>query len=55
MNDWDNNGKYDMPKDDEAKYECASSNIVSISGLLAAIEALNVHEIYVHEKELTDC
>ncbi len=44
----------EMPKDDEAKYECASSNIVSISGLLAAIEALNVHEIYVHEKELTD-
>lgn len=44
----------EMPKDDEAKYECASSNIVSISGLLAAIEVLNVREIYEHEKELTD-
>lgn len=44
----------EMPKDDEAKYECASSNIVSISGLLAAIEVLNVREIYEHEKDLTD-
>ena len=39
----------EMPKDDEAKYECASSNIVSISGLLAALEVLNVPEIYEHE------
>ena len=35
------------------KYECASSNIVSISGLLAALEVLNVPEIYEHEKDVT--
>ena len=44
----------EMPKDGEGKYECASSNIVSISGLLAALEVLNVHQIYEHEKSLTD-
>ncbi len=43
----------EMPKDDEAKYECASSNIVSISGLLAALEVLDVPGIYEHEKDVT--
>lgn len=43
----------EMPQDDEAKYECASSNIVSISGLLAALQVLNVSEIYKHEKDMT--
>lgn len=44
----------EMPNDDEAKYECASSNIISISGLLAALEVLDVRQIYEHEKGLTD-
>lgn len=43
----------DMPKDNESKYECASSNIVSISGLLAALEVLDVQKIYEHEKDIT--
>ena len=44
----------EMPNDDEAKYECASSNVVAISGLLAALEVLNIKQIYEHEKDLTD-
>lgn len=43
----------EMPKGDEAKYESASSNIVAIAGLKAALDVLDVKEIYEHEKELT--
>lgn len=44
----------DMPSGNEAKFESASNNIVAIAGLKAAIESLNVKEIYKHEKALTD-
>ena len=44
----------DMPQGDETKYESSSSNIVAIAGLKAALEVLNVREIYEHEKRLTD-
>ncbi|MCH5250509.1 MAG: aminotransferase class V-fold PLP-dependent enzyme [Lachnospiraceae bacterium] len=43
----------DMPSTGEAKYEAASSNIVAISGLNAALSELNVAECYEHEKVLT--
>lgn len=44
----------EMPKDSEAKYESASSNIIAIYGLLVALENLNIQVIYDHEKALTD-
>lgn len=44
----------EMPQNGEAKYECASSNVVAISGLMASLEVLNIQEIYEHEKGLTD-
>ena len=44
----------DMPQGEEAKYESASNNIVAIAGLKAALETINVKEIYDHEKELTE-
>lgn len=44
----------DMPKGNETKYESSSNNIVAIAGLKAALEVLNVQEIYKHEKRLTD-
>lgn len=43
----------DMPSVGETKYEAASSNIVAISGLNAALSELNVVECYEHEKTLT--
>ncbi len=43
----------DMPKSGEGKYESASSNIVAISGLHAALEVLEQKERLFHEKELT--
>jgi len=44
----------DMPSGNEAKFESASNNIVAIAGLKAALESLNIKEIYKHEKTLTD-
>ena len=44
----------DMPQGEESKFESASNNIVAIAGLKAALEVLNVKEIYEHEKELTE-
>jgi len=44
----------DMPQNSPNKYESASPNIVAISGLNAAIEFLNVDNIYKHEKMLTE-
>ncbi len=44
----------EMPKGDEARYESASSNVVAIAGLKAALDGLNVKKIYEHEKMLTD-
>lgn len=44
----------DMPKGAEARYECSSSNVVAIAGLKAAMDALNIQEIYRHEKQLTE-
>lgn len=43
----------DMPNGNEAKYEAASSNIVAISGLNAALSELNVSECYDCELQLT--
>lgn len=43
----------DMPSVGETKYEAASSNIVAISGLNAALSELNVQENYDYEKKLT--
>lgn len=44
----------EMPQNGEAKYESASSNVVAISGLLAALDVMNIQEIYEYEKRLTD-
>lgn len=44
----------DMPSGNEAKFESSSNNIVAIAGLRAALESLNVDEIYRHEKGLTN-
>ena len=44
----------DMPNGNEVKFESASSNIVAISGLKAALEVLDTDKIYRHEKTLTD-
>lgn len=43
----------DMPKDSESRYEPASSNIVAIAGLNAALSALNINELQMKEMELT--
>lgn len=43
----------DMPNSTEGKYEAASSNIVSIAGLNAALKNLQQDAILSHEKELT--
>lgn len=43
----------DMPNGNETKYEAASSNIVAISGLNAALSELNVSECYDCEIQLT--
>lgn len=42
-----------MPNKGEIRYEPSSSNIVAVAGLYAALKALNVEEIYSHEKKLT--
>lgn len=42
-----------MPSGNESKFEAASDNIVAIAGLKAALEVLDVHANYCHEKELT--
>lgn len=44
----------EMPNGSEAKYEAASSNIVAISGLNAALKSLDVKFCYESEKELTN-
>ncbi|MBR4027166.1 MAG: aminotransferase class V-fold PLP-dependent enzyme [Lachnospiraceae bacterium] len=44
----------DMPIGNETKYESASSNIIAIVGLKAALDVLDVSAIYEHEKVLTD-
>lgn len=43
----------EMPNGNETKYEAASTNIVAVAGLKAALETLNVQKIYQHKKELT--
>lgn len=43
-----------MPDGMESKYEAASSNIISIAGLKAAIDNLHQEDNYYHEKELSD-
>lgn len=44
----------EMPMGNETRYESASSNIIAIAGLKAALDVLNVQAIYQHEKELTN-
>lgn len=44
----------EMPAGRETRYESASSNIVAISGLNAALKVLDQKKIFVHEKELLD-
>lgn len=44
----------EMPDHPEGRYEAASSNIVAISGLNAALKEINIEENYSKEKELTD-
>lgn len=43
----------DMPQSSSLKYEMASSNIVAIAGLDAALGELDIKSIYEHEIELT--
>lgn len=43
-----------MPQSIPNKYEAASSNIVAIAGLNAALRWINTTDIYEHEKYLTD-
>lgn len=43
----------EMPQYIPNKFEPASTNIVAISGLKAALEWIDVESIYTHEKELT--
>ena len=43
-----------MPQSIPNKYEAASSNIVAIAGLNAALKWININDIYEHEKYLTD-
>lgn len=44
----------DMPQNSPGKYEAASSNIVAIAGLNAAIKWLDIEKVFKHEKMLTD-
>lgn len=44
----------DMPTGEETKFESASSNVVSIAGLKAALETLDIKKVFQHERELTD-
>lgn len=43
----------DMPRDKELRYEPSSENIIAISGLLAALNELDVIDNYEKEKELS--
>ncbi len=43
-----------MPDHPEGKYEAASSNIVSIAGLNAALKVIDIDNNYKKEKQLTD-
>lgn len=43
----------DMPVGKESKFEAASSNIVAIAGLYAAIESLDINKDFKYEKEMT--
>lgn len=44
----------EMPSGKEARYESASSNIIAIAGLNAALDCLNQKEHLEHEREITD-
>lgn len=44
----------EMPEGRETRYESASSNIVAISGLNAALKVLDQKKIFTYEKELLD-
>ena len=44
----------DMPNHAESKFEAASSNIIAIAGLYAALKEVNETESYAIEKELTE-
>ncbi len=44
----------DMPNHPEGKYEAASSNVVAIAGLNAALQEVDLDNGYKKEKELTD-
>lgn len=48
-----NSLKLNMPEDVPARYEFSSMNIVSISGLNAALKVLDVNSAYKRERELT--
>lgn len=43
-----------MPDGSETKYEAASTNILAIAGLNAALKDLNIEKCFNHEKELTN-
>lgn len=43
-----------MPKHPEGKYEAASSNIVAIAGLNAALKNIDIEKRYQQERELTE-
>lgn len=43
-----------MPNGPESRYESASSNIVAIAGLKAALMDLDIKKIYNHKKKLTE-
>jgi cysteine desulfurase family protein len=44
----------EMPNGSEAKYEAASTNIVAIAGLNAALKEVRPFETFQHEKELSE-
>lgn len=44
----------DMPQGKPNRYEYASPNIVAIAGLKAALDVINIDEIYKQEKHLTN-
>lgn len=44
----------EMPDGKEVRYEAASSNIVAIAGLNAALKEINQEQCYRHEKQLLD-
>ena len=44
----------EMPEGNESKYEVASTNIVAIAGLNAALKVIKPYECFRHEKELSE-